>query len=130
MPAPSLPSSTTANTSYTFANNSTAAFTSSTAANTPPLSPPPPRAPQLLPASRAPPPSRLLPPQSRAPPFMGIRALMLFSVSSMGARSDVSMALGITRNNDGQYPFVLYNCTVLRHKTATKLLIHCICLVV
>ena len=27
---------------------------------------------------------------------------MLFSVSSMGARSDVSMALGITRNNDGQ----------------------------
>ena len=36
---------------------------------------------------------------------------MLFSVSSMGARSDVSMALGITRNNDGQYPFVLYNCS-------------------
>ena len=27
------------------------------------------------------------------------------------------MALGITRNNDGQYRLVLYNCTVLRQNS-------------
>ena len=41
---------------------------------------------------------------------------MSFSVSSMGDRSDVR----ISWNEDGQYPFVLYNCTVLRHKTTRR----------
>ena len=36
----------------------------------------------------------------------------------MGARSDVR----ITKNEDGQYFFVVYNFAVLRHKTTMKLL--------
>ena len=38
----------------------------------------------------------LSPPPSRAPPSMGIRSLTSFSVSSMGDRSGVSTAIGIT----------------------------------
>ena len=48
---------------------------------------------------------------------------MSFSVSSMGNQSDLNMALGITKNEDRQNPFVLYNCVVLRHKKRTTKLL-------